>query len=411
MALVRPFRALRPAPAAAAAVAAVPYDVVSTAEARAHAAGNPLSFLHVSRAEIDLPPDTESYDRRVYDTAAGNLERLVRAAPLVTEAAPSLYLYRLQTADHEQTGLAACFSLDEYDSGAIRKHEGTRPHKEDDRTRHMLALRAQTGIVFLTYRASADTAALLRSGSAGEPLLDLAAADGVRHTVWRLDGARQDAAITAFAAVPALYIADGHHRMASAARARAELVRADGAAAAEEAGFVLGVAFPDTDTRIQAYNRTVADLAGQTPTQFLDTLRARFPLRADAAAEPPRGEVAVYLGGGAWHGIDLSAVRPSGPDIGPAETLDVAVLQEQVLAPLLRVADIRTDSRVAFVGGARGAAELERLVDSGAAAAAFSLAPVTTAELFAVSDSGGMMPPKSTWFEPKLRDGLLVHRI
>ena len=411
MALVRPFRALRPVPEAAAAVAAVPYDVVSGAEARALAAGNPLSFLHVSRAEIDLPPDTDPYDGRVYDTAAGNLEQLVRAAPLVVEDAPSLYLYRLRAEGHEQTGLAACFALDEYDNGAIRKHERTRPDKENDRTRHMLALRAQTGIVFLTYRATPETAALLGRGAAGAPLLDVEAADGVRHTVWRLDRADRDAAVGAFAAVPALYIADGHHRVASAARARDELLGAGGLAEDAAARFVLGVAFPDTATRIQAYNRTVADLAGRSPQQFLDVLGARFPLRPHAAPAPPKGEVAVYVGGGTWYSADLSAARTAGADGGPAAQLDVALLQDRLLAPLLGVADIRTDPRVAFVGGARGTAELERRVDSGAAAVAFSLAPVTTAELFAVSDTGGMMPPKSTWFEPKLRDGLLVHRI
>ena len=411
MALVRPFRALRPVPEAAAAVAAVPYDVVSSAEARALAAGNPLSFLHVSRAEIDLPADTDPYDDRVYDAAASNLERLVSAAPLVMEDEPSLYVYRLRAAGHEQTGLAACFALDEYDNGAIRKHERTRPDKENDRTRHMLALRAQTGIVFLTYRATPETAALLGRGSAGDPLLDVEAADGVRHTVWRLDRGDRDAAVGAFAAVPALYIADGHHRVASAARARDDLLRAGSATVDAAAGFVLGVAFPDTATRIQAYNRTVADLAGRTPEQFVAALGERFPLRQRAAPAPPKGEVAVYLGGGTWYSADLSAARPAGTDGGPAARLDVAVLQDHLLAPLLGVADIRTDPRVAFVGGARGTAELERRVDSGAAAVAFSLAPVTTAELFAVSDTGGMMPPKSTWFEPKLRDGLLVHRI
>ena len=411
MALVRPFRALRPVPEAAAAVAAVPYDVVSSAEARALAAGNPLSFLHVSRAEIDLPADTDPYDDRVYDAAASNLEQLQRAAPLVMEEEPALYVYRLRAAEHEQTGLAACFALDEYDNGAIRKHERTRPDKENDRTRHMLALRAQTGIVFLTYRATPETAALLGRGSAGEPLLDVEAADGVRHTVWRLDREDRDAAVGAFAAVPALYIADGHHRVASAARARDELVRAGRATVDAAAGFVLGVAFPDTATRIQAYNRTVADLAGRTPEQFLAALGARFPLRQRAAPAPPKGEVAVYVGGGTWYSADLTAARPAGTGGDPAARLDVAVLQDHLLAPLLGVADIRTDPRVAFVGGARGTAELVRRVDSGAAAVAFSLAPVTTAELFAVSDTGGMMPPKSTWFEPKLRDGLLLHRI
>ena len=411
MALVRPFRALRPLPEAAAAVAAVPYDVVSRDEAGALAAGNPLSFLHVSRAEIDLPSGTDPYSDRVYDTATGNLERLVRAAPLVTEDAPSLYLYRVRGNGHEQTGLAASYALDEYDSGAICKHERTRPDKEDDRTRHMLALRAQTGIVFLTYRATPATLALLQRGSAGAPLLDLEAPDGVQHSVWRLGREDQEAAVAAFAAVPALYIADGHHRVASAARARDELERAGGLAADAAARFVLGVAFPDTATQVQAYNRTVADLAGRTPEQFLNVLRARFRVRPAAAATPPKGQVSMYLGGGAWHAVDLAAARPAGADRDPAARLDVAVLQDQLLAPLLGVADIRTDPRVAFVGGARGTAELERRVDTGAAAVAFSLAPVTTAELFAVSDTGGMMPPKSTWFEPKLRDGLLIHPI
>ncbi len=407
MARIHPFRALRPEPAAAAAVAAVPYDVVTTPEARALAAGNPLSFLHVSRAEIDLPPDIDPHDAAVYRAAAGNLEQLRRDAPLVEEAAPSLYVYRLQSENHQQTGLAACYSLDEYDHGAIKRHEKTRPDKEDDRTRHMLALRAQTGIVFLTYRDVPELTALMRRAAQDAPLFDVPAPDGVRHTVWRLGPGDQAAAEAGFARVPALYVADGHHRIASAARARDEL-----AVAGSDAGrarFVLGVAFPDSDARIQAYNRTVADLAGQAPGQFLDALRSRFEVRADAAAEPARGHVAIYLGGGTWHDVELPSA--AGADADPAAALDVAVLQDAVLAPLLEVGDVRTDPRVAFVGGARGTGALERLVDTGAAAVAFSLAPVTTDDLFAVSDAGGMMPPKSTWFEPKLRDGLLLHPI
>ena len=407
MARIHPFRALRPEPAAAAAVAAVPYDVVTTPEARALAAGNPLSFLHVSRAEIDLPPDIDPHDAAVYRAAAGNLEQLRRDAPLVEEAAPSLYVYRLQSENHQQTGLAACYSLDEYDHGAIKRHEKTRPDKEDDRTRHMLALRAQTGIVFLTYRDVPELTALMRRAAQDAPLFDVPAPDGVRHTVWRLGPGDQAAAEAGFARVPALYVADGHHRIASAARARDEL-----AVAGSDAGrarFVLGVAFPDSDARIQAYNRTVADLAGQAPGQFLDALRSRFEVRTDAAAEPARGHVAIYLGGGTWHDVELPSA--AGADADPAAALDVAVLQDAVLAPLLEVGDVRTDSRVAFVGGARGTGALERLVDTGAAAVAFSLAPVTTDDLFAVSDAGGMMPPKSTWFEPKLRDGLLLHPI
>ena len=406
MALIRPFRALRPEPDAAAAVAAVPYDVVTTGEARALAAGNPLSFLHVSRAEIDLPPDTDPHDAAVYRAAADNLERLRRDAPLVVEAAPALYLYRLQAAGHEQTGLAACYSLDEYDRGAIRRHERTRPDKEDDRTRHLLALRAQTGIALLTYRDVPEITALTRRAAGAAPLLDVQAVDGVRHTVWRLGRADQAAAEAAFARIPALYVADGHHRIASAARARDRLASAAGGAA-----FVLGVAFPAAEVRIQAYNRTVADLAGQTPGRFLDALRARFPLRPAAAAAPPRGHVAICLGGGAWYDVELPAAPRGDRASDPAARLDAAVLQDALLAPLLQVADVRTDPRIGFVGGAGGVGALERLVDGGAAAAAFALAPVTTDELFAVSDAGAMMPPKSTWFEPKLRDGLLIHTL
>ena len=409
MARIHPFRALRPEPGAAAAVAAVPYDVVTAREARALAAGNPLSFLHVSRAEIDLPPDTDPHDAAVYRAAAGNLERLRRDAPLVEEAAPSLYVYRLQSEDHEQTGLAACYALDEYDRGAIKRHEKTRPDKEDDRTRHMLALRAQTGIVFLTYRDVPELTAVMRRAEGEAPLFDVQATDGVRHTVWRLGPEDQAAAEAGFARVPALYIADGHHRIASAARARDQLAATESDAG--RARVVLGVAFPDCDTRIQAYNRTVADLAGQAPGQFLDALRARFTVRSEAPAEPLRGHVAVYLGGGEWHDVELPTARDAGAAADPAAGLDVAVLQDALLAPLLEVGDVRTDPRVAFVGGARGTGALERLVDSGEAAVAFSLAPVTTDELFAVSDAGAMMPPKSTWFEPKLRDGLLLHPI
>lgn len=391
----------------AGAVASVPYDVVSTDEARALAADNPLSFLRVSRSEIELAPDTDPYANTVYDAAAANLERLKRDAPLVVEDVPSLYVYRLQQAKHEQIGLAACYSLDEYDRDEIRRHERTRPDKEDDRTRHILAVRAQTGVVFLTYRSIEATAAVLDAGTRGEPLFDVYAADGVRHTVWRLDPNNTAVAVHAFSMVPLLYIADGHHRIASAARARDELAgSADGAG---EARFVLGVAFPDAETRIQAYNRTVEDLGGHTPEGFLEALRATFVVRAGVDPVPPRGQVAVYLAG-TWYAVELSpgAVKE---DAGPGDRLDVAMLQDQVLAPLLRVADIRTDPRVKFVGGVRGTSALEQMVDAGRAAVAFSLSPVTTDDLFAVSDTGGIMPPKSTWFEPKLRDGLLIHEI
>lgn len=406
MAIIRPFRALRPAPAAAAAVAAVPYDVVSMSEARGLAAGNPLSFLRVSRAEIDLPDGADPYGRQVYERAARNLEALTARAPLVVDPEPALYLYRMQADGHEQVGLAGCFSLDEYDRGVVRRHERTRRDKEDDRTRHMVALRAQTGIVFLTYRAAPAVDGVARRAADGAPLLDVAAPDGVRHGVWRLSAAATDAAVSAFAEVPAVYVADGHHRIASAARARDELAGAD---PEHESRFFLGVAFPDDRTRILPYNRTLADLAGRTPAEFLAALRERFPVAADGRRVPPRGRLAMYLAG-VWRSVDLAAARTAAAG-GPAARLDAALLQDHVLAPLLGVADVRTDPRVAFVGGARGVAALEQAVDSGAAAVAFSLAAVTPGELLAVSDAGDVMPPKSTWFEPKLRDGLLIHRI
>ncbi len=407
MAIIRPFRALRPAPAAAAAVAAVPYDVVSTAEARRLAADNPLSFLHVSRAEIDLPDGTDPYARAVYEQAARNLETLVERAPLVVEAAPALYLYRMRTDGHEQTGLAGCFSLDEYDRDVIKRHERTRRDKEDDRTRHMVALRAQTGIVFLTYRATAAVDGMVVDGAAGAPLLDVAAPDGVRHSVWRLSAEATSAAVSAFAGVPAVYIADGHHRIASAARARDELAGDD---PAHDARFFLGVAFPDRQTRILPYNRTVANLAGRTAAQFLSALSGRFPVVAGGPPVPRKGRLAMYLDGG-WYSVDLADAGAEAAGGAPAEQLDAAILQDRILAPVLDVADIRTDPRVTFVGGARGVGALEQAVDSGAAAVAFSLAPVTPDELLAVSDAGGVMPPKSTWFEPKLCDGLLIHTI
>ena len=425
---IRPFRALRPTPAAAAAVACVPYDVVTTDAARALAAGAPLSFLHVTRAEIDLAPDVDPHDPVVYAAARANLARLRREAPLVVEDEPALYVYRLRDGDHEQTGLAGCFPLDDYDAGVIKRHERTRPDKEDDRTRHMAAVEAQTGIVFLAYRGRAELDDLVAAVRAGAPLFDFEAPDGVRHTVWRAAAGQTAVLVDAFAAVPALYIADGHHRVASAARARREVAGRDGADAGPAArDQLLAVAFPDRETRILPYNRTVSDLAGAGPEEFLAAVAARLPVEPTDAATPDKGAVAMYVHG-RWHRVGLTpaagvgASSPgtgndaSGPDAGvgasdPAEALDAARLQALLIEPVLRVEDIRTDPRVRFVGGVHGTGELERLVDSGEAAVAFSLAAVTMDELLAVSDAGGIMPPKSTWFEPKLRDGLLTHLI
>ena len=401
MAVVRPFRALRPVPHVASLVACVPYDVVNVAEARSLAADTPLSFLRVTRPEIDLPDDTDPYAAPVYERARANLAALRDQAPLVVEETPSLYIYRLREGSHVQTGVAGCYSLDEYDAGVIKKHERTRPDKEDDRTRHMETIEAQTGVVFLTYRQQSTVDDAVAQISRGEPLFDFAAPDGVEHTVWRAPAPLMTALVEAFASVPALYIADGHHRAASAARARQ-------AAAVGDAGArdrFLAVAFPDHETRILAYNRTLSDLAGATPHAFLEAVSGRLEVTPDANPVPDRGHTAMYLAG-RWYGMRLVPPASSDDAVG---SLDVARLQDQILGPLLQVADIRTDPRVRFVGGIRGTSELERQVDGGAAAVAFSMAPVTVAELLAVADAGSIMPPKSTWFEPKLRDGLLTY--
>ena len=402
MAAIFPFAALRPAPHAAPAVAAVPYDVVSTDEARALADGNPLSFLHVSRAEIDLPPGTDPHSDEVYERAAENFGDLKTRAPLVEEDSPAFYAYRLQMGEHTQTGIAACFSIDEYDRDVIRKHEKTRPDKEDDRTRHMLAIGAQTGPVFLAYPASATVDEVIDRTTLGPPLFDFVAPDGIRHAIWTIDPAAHATIVEAFAAIPTLYIADGHHRAASAARTRRAL---EGLGRGEH-DHVLAVAFPDNQVQILPYNRVVRDLNGQTAAAFLEQIKTVAQVSdATNGTVSRKGEAAMYLDG-RWHRLQFDTAGSAATD-----ALDVSVLQDRILAPLLGIADVRTDKRIEFVGGIRGVSELERLVDSRQFAFAFSLFPVTLADLMTIADAGGIMPPKSTWFEPKLRDGLLSHLI
>jgi uncharacterized protein (DUF1015 family) len=389
-------------------VASVPYDVVNTDEARALAEGNPLSFLHVSRPEIDLPAGTDIHSDAVYKKAVDNFEKLIAKCPLEKEAEPSLYLYRLVMGQHEQVGIVAVCSIDEYDNGTIRKHERTRRDKEDDRTRHMLMLKAQTGPVFLTYRRQEEIDRQVAAAIGGEPLYDLTAADGVRHTIWRLT--QTDGLVQSFKKVPLLYIADGHHRAASASRARAELQQESFAhTGKEDYNYFLTVIFPDSQVQILAYNRTVHDLNGLTKEEFLDEIRSQFTITENASPEPPRrGHWSMYLDG-KWYGLQLSpaATQPS----GTVASLDVSILQDRLLDAILGIKDVRTDKRIDFIGGLRGTKELERLVNEGKAAVAFSLYPTTVAELLMVSDANEIMPPKSTWFEPKLRDGLLIHTI
>jgi uncharacterized protein (DUF1015 family) len=408
VAVIHPFRALRPPGERVAEVASPPYDVVSTEEARALAADNPLSFLHVSRPEIDLPEGTDIYSDGVYRKAAENFEKLIKECPLEEEKTPSVYLYRLMMGEHEQIGVVACCAVDEYDAGTIRKHERTRRDKEDDRTRHILTLKSQTGPVFLTYRANDDINTMILETTMTAPLYDFTADDGVQHTIWHApDPVRF---VQAFREVPSLYIADGHHRAASASRARAELKeRSFGHTGDEEYNFFLAVIFPDDQLQILPYNRIVRDLNNLTPGEFLLHVKTKFNVTEDAPPAPEHpGQWSMYLAK-RWYGLTLKDNAPKTDDA--VASLDVSILQDQLLDPILGIKDVRTDKRIDFIGGIRGTKELERLVDEGKAAVAFSLYPTSIADLLRVSDAEGIMPPKSTWFEPKLRDGILIHNI
>jgi uncharacterized protein (DUF1015 family) len=408
VAIIHPFRALRPPVDRAREVASVPYDVVNTEEARALAAGNKFSFLHVSRPEIDLPKDTDIHSDAVYRKASANFEDLTSTCPLEADSIPSLYLYRLIMGDHEQIGLVACCSVDEYDNDSIRKHERTRPDKVEDRTRHMLVLKAQTGPVFLTYRARPEIDSMVMETIVGSALYDFTADDGIRHTVWHVpDPVRY---VQAFRGVPFLYIADGHHRAASASRARAELKEQSfGHTGDEEYNFFLAVIFPDEQLKILPYNRVVSELNDLSKDEFLAQVKKSFEIVSNAEPLPKQREhFSMYLDR-SWYGLSL---RPNEPKpAGAVVSLDVNILQERLLEPILGIKDVRTDKRIDFVGGKRGTAELQRLVDEGKAVVAFSLYPTTIEDLLQVSDAGEVMPPKSTWFEPKLRDGLLIHTI
>ncbi|HKY06455.1 MAG TPA: DUF1015 family protein [Blastocatellia bacterium] len=410
MATIRPFQALRPAEEVASEVAAVPYDVVNTVEARELAQASPLNFLHVSRPEIGLPDDTDPYSDEVYARAGENFEKLRRTAPLLVEDAPSIYVYALRMGEQTQVGIAACCSVDEYDRDIVRKHERTRKDKEDDRTRHILTLRAQTGPVFLTYRGRDRVNRLVEEAQQSEPLYSITAPDRVEHTIWRVAERAASDLVSEFESVPLVYIADGHHRAASASRAAAKLKSENpDHTGNEEYNFFLAVLFPADQLRILPYNRTVKDLNGLSPDEFLKAVSEKFTVTESAGPAPrARGAISMYLGG-RWYGLEVDRGTVDASD--PIGSLDVSLLQEGVLDPVLGIKDVRTDKRIDFVGGIRGTAALEQAVDSGRAAVAFSLYPVTVEQLMAVSDANEIMPPKSTWFEPKLRDGLLSHLI
>jgi uncharacterized protein (DUF1015 family) len=400
--LIRPFRALRPAPERAADVLAPPYDVLSAAEARNRAKGKPWSFLHISKPEIDLDPATDPYDKAVYAKAAQNLNRMVADGVLTRDSKPSYYVYRLTWRDRIQTGLAAIASLDAYAINRIRKHELTTPTKEDDRVRQIEAINAQTGPVMSGYPNAPAIDAILAQAAAGKPEVDVTADDGVRHQLWTIsDDATIDKLTRAFEALPAIYIADGHHRSAAAARV---------SAARKGSGshsYFLSVIFPEHEMTILDYNRVVKDLNGLGVEQFLTELRKKFTVSAlDQPVRPTSShEYGMYLDG-RWYRL---SIRPELVADDPIGRLPITVLTRNIIEPLLGINDPRTDKRIDFVGGARGLEELEKRVKSGEMAVAFALYPTQMHDLMAVADAGGIMPPKSTWFEPKLADGMVNH--
>ena len=408
MAQVHPFHAVLPFPPVAAAVAAPPYDVISAAEAADQAKDNPLSFFHVSRSEIDLPPGTDPHADAVYEKARENYRRIRREAPLLRETEPVFYVYSLVMQGRRQTGIVAAASVDDYDADIIKKHEKTRKDKEDDRTRHILTLRSQTGPVFLTCKPAAALAALQERIMGGTPLLDITPADGVRHTVWRVAAAADIQTVRdLFGRMPALYIADGHHRAASASRVRETLARQNPAhTGAEEYNRFLCVIFPADQLQILPYNRLVADLNGLAPAEFLKRCETHFRITPAATPAPATpGTIHLFLGG-RWLAMTCTAATAG---LSPMDRLDVSLLQNLVLAPVLGIDDPRTSQRLEFVGGIRGTGVLEEKVRAGEAAAAFSMYPTTVEQLMDIADAGGIMPPKSTGFDPKLRDALLIH--
>jgi len=404
---IRPFKGLRPTPDKAAAIASLPYDVVNHEQAKAQAEGKPLSFMRVVRSEIELPDGTEPYSDAVYAHAAENFRKLVDGGHLVREDAPCMYLYRQVMGGHSQTGLVATFSAADYDADVIKKHEKTREAKENDRYMLTRTLRVNTGPVFLTVRDGTELDKIVEDKKDSDALFDFVADDGIRHSVWKIsDPAALEKIVRVFDAIPCAYVADGHHRSASNARcARYFAAQNPSHTGDEDYNWFLSVVFPAGQLSILPYNRVVRDLNGNSKEQFLEKLGKACKLQKGGAASPDGSKkVSMYLGG-EWYGLEFE--NTDGLDA--VASLDVALLQDRVLAPILGIGDPRTDERIDFVGGIKGTAELERLVDSGKFAVAFSMFPTTTSQLMAIADAGQIMPPKSTWFEPKLRSGLFVH--
>ncbi len=404
MPLIRPFAGLRPVPERAEEVVAPPYDVLNSAEARERAAGKPWSFLHISKAEIDLPEDTDPYDPAVYAKSAENLQKMLDEGILIREDKDCYYAYRLIMDGHSQIGLVAAASVADYDTNRVRKHEYTRPAKEDDRVRQIEALNAQTGPVLLTYRSQDDMDTILADVAKTEPLVDVTADDGVQHTFWVINDDATIAKISAgFDAMNAIYIADGHHRSASASR----VAKTKGGDGNQNSDYFLSVIYPHNQMKILDYNRVVKDLNGLSKDELLQKLEGKFEVNAeDAAVSPSKPtEFGMYVDG-QWYRLNINAdLIPN----DPVASLDVSLLADNLIEPALGISDPRTDNRIDFVGGIRGLGELEKRVNSGEMAIAFSLFPTRMEALMDVADANEVMPPKSTWFEPKLADGLVSH--
>jgi uncharacterized protein (DUF1015 family) len=415
MAIIKPFPALRPSKDNAHLVASVPYDVVDRSEAKKLAEGNPLSFLRVTRSEIDLDENINPYSPDVYKKAKENLERLIQSAPLTVDTKPRFYLYKLEMDGRSQVGIAATFSVDDYDKDIIKKHEKTRKVKEDDRTNHIVTTNAQTGPVFLTYKGSKRIDEIVNNTLTNtKSLYNFTSDDGIKHSIWIVPEDFNKIIIEEIAQIKNLYIADGHHRAASASRARKVKMNSNPFHNGnEEYNFFIAVLFPAEQLKILPYNRIVLDLNGKTKEDFLGEISEKFTIEKTNTKEPfERKNFCMYFEK-EWYLLkardSISASNTLSSSI--ADTLDVSILQNFLLNPVLGIEDPRTNKRIDFVGGIRGSKELERLVDSGKAAVAFSLYPVSVDDLIKISDAGEIMPPKSTWFEPKLRDGLLVHMI
>jgi uncharacterized protein (DUF1015 family) len=415
MAVIRPFKALRPTKEKAQLVASVPYDVVNKEEARQFAKGNPLSYLHITRSEIDLPDGTDVYSKQVYQKAKENLNKIIKEAPLKVDDKPGFYLYRLIMDGRAQTGICATFSVDDYDNDIILKHEKTRKVKEDDRTNHIVTTEAQTGIVFLTYRGVKGVNEIVdKTIKETKPEYDFTSPDSIQHTVWIVPESFNQTLIDEFKKINKLYIADGHHRAKSASRARDEKKKANSKHTGdEEYNYFVAVLFPEDQLKILPYNRVVFDLNGLTNDDFLNAVSEKFEVMPITDKEPKKkNSYCMYLEK-QWYYLKArdSVLASLSLTKSVGEKLDVSTLQNFLLTPVLGIDDPRTNTRIDFIGGIRGTKELEKLVDSGKAAVAFSLFPVSVLDLMNISDAGEIMPPKSTWFEPKLRDGLLTHLI